>query len=65
MTEKPENISGIDVERAWKDKKYRETLTAAQLAQLPPDPNTLDELTDDDLEDISGGTYTASCYTPG
>jgi len=46
----------IDIVRAWKDLKYRGTLTREELASLPPNPagGSL-ELTDEDLSRIAGG----------
>ena len=47
-------MSKIDVIRAWKDPKYRATLTAEELASLPENPAGLVELSDLDL-DMAGG----------
>lgn len=44
----------IDVIRAWKDEKYRLSLTPEELAQLPPNPAGTVELADEDLS-ASGG----------
>jgi mersacidin/lichenicidin family type 2 lantibiotic len=44
----------FDTVRAWKDPRYRRSLTPAQLAALPEHPAGLVELTDDDLR-IAGG----------
>lgn len=46
----------VDLERAWKDEAYRKTLTPAQLAQLPPNPAGEVELSDEELDGVSGGT---------
>ena len=35
--------------RAWKDKMFRDSLTDAQRAMLPPNPAGLVELSDEDL----------------
>jgi mersacidin/lichenicidin family type 2 lantibiotic len=43
----------IDIKRALEDAKYRATLTPEELAQLP---SSARELTEDDLEGVSGGT---------
>ena len=52
----------IDIARAWNDEEYRNSLTPEQLAQLPPNPadHTGDkvELSEEDLESISGGAVT-------
>ena len=45
----------IDIERAWKDEEYRNSLTPEQLKDLPPNPAGEVELTEDDLESINGG----------
>ena len=45
----------IDIARAWKDEEYRNNLTPEQLAQLPPNPAGEVEMSDEDLDDISGG----------
>ena len=53
----------IDIERAWKDEAYRNSLTPEQLAQLPPNPAGEDELTEGELDDVSGGAL-PYCGTP-
>lgn len=45
----------IDIERAWKDEDYRNSLTPEQLAQLPPKPAGVLELDEDALENVNGG----------
>ena len=45
----------VDIERAWKDEAYRSSLTPEQLAAIPPNP--AGELTEEDLEDVSGGQW--------
>lgn len=46
----------VDVARAWKDVKYRGTLTPEELASLPPNPAGGGlELTDEDLGRVAGG----------
>ncbi len=49
----------VDVARAWKDPEYRKTLSADQLAGLPPNPAGSASLSDADLEKVSGGSSTA------
>lgn len=44
----------VDVVRAWKDARYRRSLTPEQRAKLPQNPAGLVELTDDDLRAASG-----------
>jgi mersacidin/lichenicidin family type 2 lantibiotic len=45
----------IDVVRAWKDPEYRKSLTAEQLASLPPNPAGAGELSDGELNKTAGG----------
>ena len=45
----------IDIARAWKDPEYRKTLTPEELASLPPNPAGEGELTEQELENVSGG----------
>jgi len=47
-------MSRIDVVRAWKDAKYRRSLSPEERARLPESPAGLVELSDDDLQ-MSGG----------
>jgi len=44
----------LDIARAWKDARYRGTLTSEELAQLPENPVGALELTDDDLASVTG-----------
>jgi mersacidin/lichenicidin family type 2 lantibiotic len=44
----------IDVIRAWNDPDYRSTLSAAELASIPPHPAGLIELSDDELARAAG-----------
>lgn len=53
----------IDIVRAWKDEAYRNSLSADELALLPPNPAGLVELHDSDLEDASGGDTAWICLT--
>lgn len=64
----PVSLKGVDVSRALKDSDYRATLTAEQqsaLSEIMNDP----ELSDEDLEEVAGGsTYrctTSNCTTLG
>jgi mersacidin/lichenicidin family type 2 lantibiotic len=41
-------MSELDIIRAWKDKTYRNSLSADQLAQLPEHPAGAIELTNDE-----------------
>jgi mersacidin/lichenicidin family type 2 lantibiotic len=48
-------MSKNDVIRAWKDSKYRQSLSAAEKAALPARPAGAMELTDEQLGQVSGG----------
>jgi mersacidin/lichenicidin family type 2 lantibiotic len=50
-------MSRKDVVRAWKDKKYRLSLSEAERAQLPTNPAGTVELTDADLGKVGGGNF--------
>ena len=41
--------------RAWKDAEYRNSLTDSERASLPAHPAGHIELTDADLDDVTGG----------
>jgi len=41
--------------RAWKDEAYRQSLSTEELAMLPANPAGEIELTDTELEAVSGG----------
>jgi mersacidin/lichenicidin family type 2 lantibiotic len=47
-------MSELDIIRAWKDKTYRNSLSADELAQLPEHPAGAIELTDDELGTVEG-----------
>jgi len=49
-------MSELDIIRAWKDKTYRNSLSADELAQLPEHPAGAIELTNDELANVDGGT---------
>jgi len=49
-------MSELDIIRAWKDKTYRNSLSAEELAHLPEHPAGAIELTNDELAYIDGGT---------
>jgi mersacidin/lichenicidin family type 2 lantibiotic len=55
----------VDLARAWKDPEYRRSLTAEELASLPPPPAGSAELTVEELRVIAGGTVyaTPDCST--
>ncbi len=48
-------MAHVDIIRAWTDPEYRETLTAAERAQLPENPAGMVVLDDDALAAMSGG----------
>lgn len=47
-------MSDLDIIRAWKDPKYRRSLSPEQLASLPENPVGMVELSDEDLASASG-----------
>lgn len=49
-----------NVVRAWKDETYRQSLSVEQLAVLPANPAGEIELTDVELEAISGASGSGS-----
>jgi mersacidin/lichenicidin family type 2 lantibiotic len=55
----------MDIVRAWTDEEYRLGLSEGQLALLPENPAGLMELSDDDLQNIVGGSLcnnTVACH---
>ncbi len=48
-------MSQQDIIRAWKDEKFRHSLSEAQRSQLPANPAGTVELRDIALESIAGG----------
>lgn len=53
-----------DVIRAWKDPKYKESLSPEQRDALPDPPADLDKLDDKQLEAAAGGS-TPACIAAG
>ena len=51
----------VNVVRAWIDPEYRNSLTAEQLASIPPNPVAPGELSEAELMKVSAGNV---CYTP-
>lgn len=45
----------FNLERALKDEEYRKTLTPEQLSRLPQNPAGEAELSENDLDEVSGG----------
>ena len=64
-------MKNVDIIRAWKDKSYRDSLTAEQLAQLPENP--VGEISEAEQATITGGwggerltlMYRYTCGYPG
>jgi len=48
-------MSNNHIIRAWKDSNYRNSLSEAERAALPPNPAGMIELTDAELNAVSGG----------
>jgi len=48
-------MSSQNIVRAWKDAAYRDSLTEAERAALPPNPAGAVELSDADLGSVAGG----------
>ncbi|WP_420628007.1 mersacidin/lichenicidin family type 2 lantibiotic [Candidatus Leptofilum sp.] len=47
--------------RAWKDKRFRASLSEELMQNLPPHPSGLIEIPEDALDTVAGGTGTYSC----
>ncbi len=47
-------MSNLNIIRAWKDARYRRSLSAAELAQMPENPAGPVELTDSELRKAGG-----------
>jgi mersacidin/lichenicidin family type 2 lantibiotic len=45
----------VDVVRVWEDEEYRNSLNPAQLAHLPQNPDGDGELSEEELERLTGG----------
>lgn len=43
-------ISGVDIVRAWRDPRYRRSLSAEQMQRLPGNPAGPTDLTGDELK---------------
>lgn len=55
LKSKEKTMSKSNVIRAWKDPNYRKSLTAAEQTALPANPAGAIELTDEELDGVSGG----------
>jgi mersacidin/lichenicidin family type 2 lantibiotic len=53
----------MDIIRAWKDEEYRNSMSEAERAALPPNPTGLIALTDEELGAVAGGMV--NLYTIG
>jgi len=51
----------ISFVRAWIDSDYRDSLTAEELAGIPPNPVAPGELSEDELRRVSAGKV---CFSP-
>ena len=47
------------IARAWKDEKYRSSLPAEVREKLPPRPDGMSEMSDEQLEAAAGGASPA------
>jgi mersacidin/lichenicidin family type 2 lantibiotic len=47
-------VMNADLIRAWKDERYRNGLTADQLAAMPANPAGVLELSEDELAGVDG-----------
>ncbi len=54
-------MSRIDIIRAWKDEAYRQSLSEAQRAALPPNPAGAVELTEAEAATVEGKMSYACC----
>jgi mersacidin/lichenicidin family type 2 lantibiotic len=54
-THKETQMSNNHIIRAWKDSNYRNSLSEAERAALPPNPAGFIELTDAELNGVAGG----------
>ena len=57
-------MSTTDIIRAWRDPGFRNKLSPTQRSLLPEHPAGLMELTDNELDAITGGTGVL-CSDPG
>lgn len=53
-TQLPPPISNLDVIRAWRDPRYRRSLSAEQIQRLPGNPAGPADLTSDEVKAASG-----------
>jgi mersacidin/lichenicidin family type 2 lantibiotic len=55
-------MSNVDVIRAWKEANYRKGLSREELASLPQNPAGLIDLSDTELEGVTGGLAAGTEY---
>jgi mersacidin/lichenicidin family type 2 lantibiotic len=55
------NMSHVEIVRAWKDAEYRDSLSVEQRRLLPENPAGMIELSMEEMEQVAGGIYRASC----
>jgi mersacidin/lichenicidin family type 2 lantibiotic len=58
----PVRSEAHNVIRAWKDPKFRNSLSEAERAALPPNPAGAIEISDADLDKVAGGLNTTSWF---
>jgi mersacidin/lichenicidin family type 2 lantibiotic len=56
-------MSPEDTIRAWKDAKFRQSLSAEERALLPDNPAGFVELSETDLGLVAGAGFTEFCHT--
>jgi mersacidin/lichenicidin family type 2 lantibiotic len=54
-------MTSHEIERAWKDGRYRASLTEAERQELPDHPSGLVEIPDPLLDSVAGGTSGFPC----
>ena len=55
-------MSNRNIIRAWKDAAYRNSLSEAERAALPPNPAGSIELSDADLGQVAGGLIPVTTF---
>jgi len=58
-------LSPLEIIRGWKDEEYRQSLSQAQIAQLPQHPAGMIELADAQLDTAAGGLHYRSATCQG
>ena len=57
------NSNRSKIIRAWKNREFRQSLSASELARLPEHPAGLIDLSDADLDGVTGGLPTPTYGT--